>query len=253
MTKRSAAGLLVGKATLSPLRRISVALTTILISACSGLGIGVGPCAPAAKAPPPKMDSSGVGSTELPAAATARRRSIVLAAGCFWCVESVFSHVKGVTDVVSGYAGGRKEDANYHQVSGGQTDHAESVRILYDPTQITLGELLQIFFSTHDPTTKDRQGPDRGHQYRSAIFYATDEERAVAEAYIRELDASGHFDRPIVTTLEKLDVFFDAEPYHQDFVELHPDHGYVVQWALPKLKKLEHLFPQRFRAKTKPE
>ncbi|MCB9654548.1 MAG: peptide-methionine (S)-S-oxide reductase MsrA [Deltaproteobacteria bacterium] len=222
------------------------------ISACTGLGIGVGPCQAAGKAPPPKGDLTAP-SGKASVAAAEHGRSIVLAAGCFWCVEAVFSHVKGVTDVVSGYAGGRKEDANYHLVSGGKTAHAESVRVLYDPTQISFGALLQIFFTMHDPTTKDRQGPDRGHQYRSAIFYATEEERAAAEAYVRALDKSGHFDGPIVTTLEKLDVFVEAEPYHQDFVELHPDHGYVVQWALPKLKKLEHLFPERFRAKTKPD
>ena len=144
----------------------------------------------------------------------------------------------GVRSVVSGYAGDTRDKATYDQVSWGRTKHAESIEIAYDPQRVTYGQLLRVFFAVaHDPTQLDRQGPDSGRQYRSAVFYATEDERQVAEAYIRQLAEARVFDRPIVTTLERLDGFYPAEAYHQDFVAQHPRHPYVVRWALPKLEK----------------
>ena len=162
----------------------------------------------------------------------------VFAAGCYWCIEGAFERIAGVTEVVSGYAGGSAESAHYDQVAAGATDHAEAVRVTFDPAQVSYGQLLQVFFTIHDPTTKDRQGPDHGRQYRSAIFVASAEESAVAQAYIRQLGEAGLFPRPIVTTVEKLDRFYPAEGYHQDYVRKHPDHPYVRAWFPDKEKKL---------------
>ena len=156
--------------------------------------------------------------------------------------EGVFEHVEGVKQVISGYAGGSKEDADYEKVSSGSTNHAESIQITYDPSKITYGELLHIFFSVFDPTTKDYQGPDHGHQYRTAIFFANDDQRRVADAYIKQLTDAKVFDAPIVTTVEPLTEFYPAEAYHQDYVKNHPDDPYVRQWYYPKLKKLEDHF-----------
>lgn len=176
------------------------------------------------------------------------RRTAVFAGGCFWCVEAVFEQLEGVESVESGYAGDTAENAKYEIVSAGQTKHAEAVRITYDPSKITYGELLRVFFTTHDPTTKDRQGPDWGHQYRSAIFYENEEEKRVAEAYIRQLEEAKVFaPKPIVTTLEPLEAFYPAEAYHQDFVQQHPSHPYVQQWAVPKLEKLRKTYPEQLK------
>jgi peptide-methionine (S)-S-oxide reductase len=165
----------------------------------------------------------------------------VFAGGCFWCTEAVFEQLKGVKDVVSGYAGGTKESADYETVSSGRTGHAESIQITYDPSKISYGELLRVFFTTHNPTTKDAQGPDHGHQYRSAIFYANEDQKKVAEAYIKQLTEAKAFDKPIVTTLEPLKAFYPAEDYHQDFVKRNPNQGYVQRFALPKVQKvIEH-------------
>jgi peptide-methionine (S)-S-oxide reductase len=188
---------------------------------------------------------------DLPAAKAGEVRTAVFAAGCFWCTEAVFEHVEGVTDVVSGYAGGTKEDADYHKVGSGKTGHAEAIRITYDPSRVTYGQLLQVLFGTHDPTTKDRQGPDWGPQYRSAIFYANAEEKKVAEAYIKQLDAAKLFPAAIVTTLEPLKELYSAEEYHQNFVALHPEHGYVRQWAIPKLQKLVSKHPDLVKKQAK--
>jgi len=182
-------------------------------------------------------------NADLPAGAG--HQQLVVAGGCFWCVEGVFEQVEGVHDAVSGYAGGSAEDATYQQVAAGATDHAEVVRITYDPQQVSYGALLQIFFSTHDPTQLNRQGPDRGRQYRSAVFVANDEERAVVEAYIRQLDESGVFDKPLATTVEPLDGFYAAEAYHQDYVQHNPGNPYVRTHALPKIDKVQKLFPER--------
>ena len=203
-------------------------LLALVAAACAPSGSGTAH-APAAL-PPPELDitpSPGEGP-----------RKAVLAGGCFWCTEAVFEAIPGVRSVVSGYAGDTREKATYDQVSWGRTKHAESIEIAYDPQRVTYGRLLRVFFAVaHDPTQLDHQGPDSGRQYRSAIFYASEDERQVAEAYIRQLTEAKAFDRPIVTTLEKLERFYPAEAYHQDFVAQHPTHPYVVRWALPKLEK----------------
>jgi peptide-methionine (S)-S-oxide reductase len=182
--------------------------------------------------PDPKID--------LPKVPQSDTAQAVLAGGCFWCVEAVYEAVPGVSDVESGYAGGTAETANYDSVCGGNTGHAEAVRITYDPSITSYGQLLKaFFFIAHDPTTLNRQGGDVGTQYRSAIFYETEEQRHVAAEYIRQIDASGHYPTLIVTTLEPLTQFYPAETYHQDFVRRNPRHPYIVQAALPKLAKLK--------------
>lgn len=188
----------------------------------------------AKKLPAPSMDVPAESGT----------KTAVFAAGCFWCVEAVFENLKGVSDVQSGYAGDSKESAKYKLVASGATKHAEVVQITYDPKKITYGQLLHVLFSTHDPTTLNRQGPDRGTQYRSAIFFANDKEREVATKYIAQLNAAKIFDNRIVTSLEPLTKFYPAEQYHQDFVERNPNHGYVRMWAIPKVEKRTKLFPQ---------
>jgi peptide-methionine (S)-S-oxide reductase len=173
----------------------------------------------------------------------------VLAGGCFWGVQGVFQHVAGVTNAVSGYAGGDKETAQYETVSSGTTGHAESVRITFDPRQISYGRILQIFFSVaHDPTELNRQGPDTGTQYRSAIFPQDAAQAATAKAYIAQLDAAHAFAAPIVTRIEPDRAFYPAEAYHQDFLERHPTHPYIVINDLPKVEMLKRLFPTRYRA-----
>ncbi len=176
-------------------------------------------------------------------------RTAVFAAGCFWCVEGVFERLDGVSDVVSGYAGGAADTANYEAVCDGDTGHAEVVRVTYDPTRITFGELLRVFFSTHDPTTPDRQGMDEGEQYRSAVFVADDNQRRAIEGYIAQLTKAGAFQTPIVTRIEALTAFYDAEEHHQDFVRRNPGHPYIRASALPKIAKLCALFPDRARAR----
>jgi peptide-methionine (S)-S-oxide reductase len=174
--------------------------------------------------------------------------SIVLAGGCFWCVEAVYLPLEGVTGVRSGYAGGTAETANYQAVCSGTTDHAEAVEISYDPARISLGRLLKVFFAVaHDPTQKDRQGNDRGRQYRSAIFYRTAKQKEVAEAYIAQLNAARVFPAPIATTLEPLDGFYEAEPYHQDYARRNPAQPYIVFTALPKVEKLKDTFGDLLR------
>jgi len=171
-------------------------------------------------------------------------QTAVLAGGCFWGVEAVFERLKGVSDVVSGFAGGSKATAHYEVVSLGTTGHAEAVRISYDPSQITYGQLLRVFFAVaHDPTELNRQGPDEGTQYRSSIFYAGDEQRQVARAYIEQLDAAHLFKRRIATTLVPLEGFYPAESYHQNFLERNPTYPYIVYNDLPKLRHLEKTFP----------
>lgn len=175
---------------------------------------------------------------DLVVAEDAGPQTIVLAGGCFSCVESAFEQMPGVIDVVSGYAGGEESTANYEAVCTGKTGHAEAVQITYDPTKTSLGRMLKLFFAiAHDPTQLNRQGPDVGTQYRSAVFYANEDQRRVAAAYIAQLDAAGVFEKPIVTTIEPLERFYIAERYHQDFVRNNPNHPYVVQQALPKRDK----------------
>jgi peptide-methionine (S)-S-oxide reductase len=177
-------------------------------------------------------------------------QTAVLAGGCFWGVEAVFEELRGVTDVVSGYAGGSKSTAHYEVVGSGTTGHAESVRVTYDPARITYGQLLKIFFSiAHDPTELNRQGPDTGTQYRSSIFAVTTDQKAVAEAYIRQLNDARQFNRPIVTTVVPLEGFYPAEAYHQNFIARNPTWPYVVVNDLPKLRQLRHDYPALLKAR----
>lgn len=181
-------------------------------------------------------------------AGAARTETAVFAGGCFWGVQGVFQHVQGVRRVVSGYAGGAAGTAHYDAVGSGNTGHAESVQIEFDPSQITYGTLLQIFFSVaHDPTELNRQGPDTGSQYRSAIFPQTDTQQHIAQAYIAQLDAAHSFGKPIATKIEKNSGFYAAEAYHQDFLTLNPRHPYIVINDLPKVEQLRKMFPQRYR------
>jgi peptide-methionine (S)-S-oxide reductase len=172
----------------------------------------------------------------------------VLAGGCFWGVDAVFKHVKGVTSVLSGYSGGSAATAQYDTVSGGRTGHAESVKISYDPAKVSYGQLLQVFFAVaHDPTELNRQGPDVGSQYRSAIFYADAGQKQVAQAYITQLDKARVFRSPIVTQVVPLKGFYPAERYHQNFLALHPNYPYIVINDLPKLAALQRTFPQLYQ------
>jgi peptide-methionine (S)-S-oxide reductase len=195
----------------------------------------------AARLPAPVLDSKlGSRTTEV----------AVLAGGCFWGVQGVYQHVKGVTSAVSGYAGGDEDSAEYGAVGTGRTGHAESVRIAFDPRVVSYGRLLQIFFSVvHDPTELNRQGPDEGPQYRSAIFPGSDEQAAIAKAYITQLTDAGLFGGPIVTTLEPGKPFFRAEDHHQDFLERNPSNSYIAANDLPKLAQFKRLFPDLYRAK----
>jgi len=187
--------------------------------------------------PPPAVDA------EL--AASARPlRTAVLSGGCFWGVQAVYQHVRGVKKAVSGYAGGAAATAHYEIVGRGGSGHAESVQVFYDPSQITYGQLLRIFFSVaHDPTTLNRQGPDEGTQYRSAIFVEDEEQEKIARAYIAQLDRAGVFRNPIVTEVATLPGFYEAEEYHQDYATLHPDDPYIMINDAPKVAGLKKLFP----------
>jgi peptide-methionine (S)-S-oxide reductase len=170
-------------------------------------------------------------------------QTAVLAGGCFWCTEAVFEQVAGVEKVISGYSGGSAATAHYQLVGSGATGHAESIEITFDPSKITYGQLLKIFFSVaHDPTQLDKQGPDWGHQYRSEIFYANDEQKRIAQAYIKQLTEAKVFKDPIVTLVEPLKAFYPAEAYHQDYVKNHPTEPYVVVNSRPKLLKLKQEF-----------
>ena len=190
--------------------------------------------------PPPAIDASaGQATTEV----------AVLAGGCFWGVQGVFQHVEGVSSAVSGYAGGAKETAQYDKVTSGRTGHAEAVRITYDPRKISFGRILQIYFSVaHDPTELNRQGPDVGTQYRSAIFPANDGQASIAKAYIDQLNQAGVFGKKAVTTIEPGHAFYPAEAYHQDYLTLHPNQPYIVINDLPKVANLKRLFADSYRA-----
>ena len=184
-----------------------------------------------------------------PAASNAGTEVAILAGGCFWGVQGVFQHVDGVIDAVSGYAGGARDTAQYQLVSTGSTGHAESVRIAFDPQRISYGRILQIYFSVaHDPTERDRQGPDTGTQYRSAIFPADAQQAEVAKAYIAQLEAAHVFRAPIVTRIEPGHAFYPAERYHQNYLTLHPNQPYIAINDLPKIESLKRLFPQLYRA-----
>ena len=176
-------------------------------------------------------------------------QTAVFAGGCFWGVQGVFQRVNGVTQAVSGYSGGSKETAQYETVSTGLTGHAESVKITYDPKKVSYGTLLQIYFSVaHDPTQLNRQDPDSGPQYRSAVFYADPAQKDTAEKYIAQLDATKAYPKKIVTQVVPLAAFYPAESYHQDYLTLHPDQGYIARFDIPKVANLKAMFPQQFRA-----
>jgi peptide-methionine (S)-S-oxide reductase len=183
-------------------------------------------------------------------AANKARQTAVVAGGCFWGVQAVFQHVRGVISATSGYSGGASNTAEYELVSSGDTGHAESVKITYDPSQITFGQLLRVFFSVgHDPTQLNRQGPDSGTQYRSVIFYDSDEQKRIAEAYIAQLDKAKVFPRPIVTQVVPLKAFYPAEAYHQDYAAQHPNNPYIVYNDAPKVAHLHQEFPNLYVGK----
>jgi peptide-methionine (S)-S-oxide reductase len=185
---------------------------------------------------------------DIPPPADGALQTAVLAGGCFWCTEAVFQRLEGVQEVTSGYAGGDPGTADYRSVCTGQTGHAEVIQVRYDPQRITFGQLLRVFFSVaHDPTQLNRQGNDRGTQYRSAIFYADEAQQRVAQAYIRQLAEARVFRDPIVTTLEPLREFYPAEGYHQNYAVNNPAQPYVAYTALPKVEKLERYFSERVR------
>lgn len=187
-------------------------------------------------------------AVDLPVDAHAGTKTVVLAGGCFWGMQGMFEHVNGVTQVVAGYAGGEARTATYDQVTTETTGHAEAVKITYDPSQITYGGLLRLFFSVaHDPTQLNRQGPDSGTSYRSAIFFASPDEERVARAYVTQLDQAKLFPRAIVTKLEPLRGFYPAEGYHQDFLIKNPTYPYIVRNDLPKIAALRRVYPEVFR------
>ena len=189
-----------------------------------------------------------IAATGAALSSTSRDETIVFAGGCFWGVQAVFEHVRGVKSAVSGYAGGTTVAPSYEDVSSGTTGHAESVEVVFDPSQVSLGQLLQIFFSVaHDPTQKNRQGPDVGTQYRSAIFYRTDAQRQVIDAYVKQLTDAKIFSHPIVTEVSPFKAFYPAESYHQHYAMLHPDSPYIYTYDLPKVAALKERFASVYR------
>jgi peptide-methionine (S)-S-oxide reductase len=197
------------------------------------------------RVPPEEFPDPAV---DLEAPAAGGEQVAVLAGGCFWCVEAVYVEVDGILSVTSGYAGGTAETADYQTVCSGTTDHAEAVQIRFDPGRISYGQILKLFFSVaHDPTTLNRQGADIGRQYRSAIFYADDQQKRVAEAYIEQLNKSGVVRGPIVTQLEPLEAFYEGEAYHQGYAARNPAQPYIAMVAMPKVKKLRQHFPERLK------
>jgi peptide-methionine (S)-S-oxide reductase len=217
---------------------VGALLCVPLVALVSGLARAA---EPAVVIPPPTQDAA-------PAAAGGTQ-TVVLAGGCFWGMQAVYEHTKGVTQAVSGYAGGQKDTAHYQTVSTGTTGHAESVSVTFDPREISYGKILQIYFSVaHNPTELNYQGPDEGTQYRSTIFYANDDQKRVAAAYIAQLGQAHVFSAPIVTKLEPLSGFYPAEDYHQDFAVTHPSYPYIVFNDLPKVDNLKKLFADYYRA-----
>jgi peptide-methionine (S)-S-oxide reductase len=185
--------------------------------------------------------------TDAPLAKTKGEQTAVVAGGCFWGLQAVFEHVKGVISVSAGYSGGSADSAHYEMVSEGNTGHAESVRIKYDPSQISYGQLLKVYFAVaHDPTELNRQGPDTGTQYRSAIFYSNEEQKKIAQAYIAQLNKAGVFKRAIVTQVVALRAFYEAEAYHQDYAQNHPDEPYIAINDLPKVAQLRKQLPELY-------
>jgi peptide-methionine (S)-S-oxide reductase len=222
----------------------SIRLALILFAAL------LGGTACSAKASPKSSVAVPAPIADASRAATPGQQTAVISGGCFWGIQAVFQHVKGVISATPGYSGGSAKTAEYETVSTGETGHAESVQIVYDPSQITYGELLRVFFSVaHDPTQLNRQGPDQGTQYRSSIFYASDEQKRIAEAYIDQLDKAGVFPRPIVTKVVPLQAFYPAEAYHQNYATLHPNEPYILYNDAPKVEHLRQEFPDLYTGK----
>jgi peptide-methionine (S)-S-oxide reductase len=227
----------------TPMKRIRGALrtavSTIVVFAVA-LSCSCARAGDVARLPTPAVD---IARPAKPA-----KQSVVFAGGCFWGVQAVFQHVKGVSEALAGYSGGASDTAHYDVVSTGETGHAESVRVTFDPAQVSFGQLLDVFFSVaHDPTELNRQGPDQGSQYRSAVFFTDADERRVADAYIAQLDRAKALPRPIVTEVAPLKAFYTAESYHQDYAALHPDNPYIVVNDAPKVVHLHQLFPELYR------
>lgn len=214
----------------------------LMLAAACGCSMHNAGAETAVKLPPPAVDAP------LASAQESAQESAIFAGGCFWGIQAVFQHTKGVLNAVSGYAGGSKETADYARVSSGSTGHAEAVQITYDPRQISYGKLLQIYFSVaHDPTQLDRQYPDSGPQYRSAVFYKDATQKLVTEKYIAQLDAARAFPAKIVTQLNPFKAFYPAEAYHQDYATLHPESGYIARFDLPKIANLKTMMPELYR------
>jgi peptide-methionine (S)-S-oxide reductase len=217
--------------------KIALALCAALLIAYAALRHDV--ASAATTLPDPTIDESR--------APQKGQATLVLAGGCFWGIQAVFQHVKGVTSATSGYSGGTAKNPDYEQVSSGTTGHAESVEIIYDPSQVTLGQLLKVFFSVAtDPTELDRQGPDSGTQYRSAIFFTNPDQQRIAQAYVQQLDQAKVFSQPIVTQIVPFKAFYRAEDYHQNYATLHPDNPYIATFDLPKVEHLQQQFPNLY-------
>jgi peptide-methionine (S)-S-oxide reductase len=225
-----------------PQRFLGFAIIAGILS--SALSCSLPPSTASSDLPKPTLDLPAPGNNET-------TRTAVLAGGCFWCTEAVFRELKGVSDVVSGYAGGTKDTANYDEYM--KSNHAEAIKITYDPRQVSYGELLRVLFTVADPTQPDGQGPDLGHQYRFAIFYENDDQKHVAEAYIKQLTDAHVFERPIVAAVEPLgEGFFRAEDYHQNYVADHPNQPYVQANSVPKLRKLREHFGDELKQPNTP-
>ena len=226
------------------LKSLAGPLVVLAVGALAVAGIfsqvgGLGAAETAIEIPAPALD---------PGDKSGSLKTAILAGGCFWGVQGVFQHTEGVVEAVSGYAGGSVVDPTYRQVTTGSTGHAEAVAIRYDPEKISYGKILQIFFSVvHDPTQLNGQGPDRGTQYRSAIYVTGDEQKRTAEAYVEQLDAAGVYTSPIVTEIAPLKAFYPAEDYHQDYATLHPNQPYIVYNDLPKIENMKTMFPDLWR------
>ena len=223
---------------MTPSIRLALILLSSLlaVTACNAKAGTAGPV------PAPAVDAKR--------ASASGQQTAVVSGGCFWGIQAVFQHVKGVISATSGYSGGSAKTAEYETVSTGETGHAESVQIVYDPSQITFGELLRVFFSVaHDPTELNRQGPDEGTQYRSSIFYGNDEQKRIAEAYIAQLDKAGVFSHRIVTQVVPLQAFYPAEAYHQNYAALHPNQPYIMFNDAPKVEHLRQEFPELYTGK----
>jgi len=229
------------------LRSLSAATRTQYFLVSLGLGVIALSAVAMANTKTPKSLPDPVAGGSIVAAQG--KQVAVFAGGCFWGVEAVFEHVEGVTNVVSGFSGGSSATASYDKVSGGDTGHAEAVEVTYDPKQVSYGQLLRIFFAVaHDPTQRDRQGPDWGKQYRSAIFFANSDQKKMAESYIKQLSKEKVFSNPIVTEVSALNAFYPAEKYHQNFIARNPTYPYVVVNDLPKLEQLKQQFPDFYRS-----